>query len=263
MKGRALAAAWVMTVAAPSSALACVCGPDSGVVPIVAGNGPTPLSTNGVFRLREITPGELAAEDWVVVDAEGVVVPTRADRFPEPDDSTWIELAPVEPLIEGESYFLQPRAWDVGYPYVVEGPEDRVPPELLDVRITGTQHFDDTSCGEAHLAFLEFDIDPDADELSYGTRIFDLDSGLYWHGSISWNPTCGGYPLELWRGRKSITVVDAAGNESEPVLIGGPSPGCGCAQGASAGPASFLLPWLLLGLAGRRRPGVAGRAWPC
>lgn len=223
------------------TALACVCGSGFGVLPLGERDGPTPIPPNGVFRLYASDADDAAR--WGVYDTDGELVPTTSEQFDEYGGNTLVELRATELLADG-IYVLRTESAPEGREYEVAGPVDDEPPVVTRAWFEGAQHSKHTSCGESMRTNLG--VEPPPTDPTLMVRIVDPKNGLYWHrAGLAWNDTCGGYPPEAWSGRKEISLVDWAGNESEPAgdrVCGA----CASTTGASAWPLALLVGLLSL-----------------
>lgn len=234
-------------------ASACVCGSGFGVLPLGEAEGPTAIPPNGVFRLYEGEEGAVEEEDWGVFAPSGERIPTTVERFDEYGGNAVIELRPTEPLADG-TWLLRPAAATEGLAYVVSGEPDLSPPPLTRAKFETGGHLRDTSCGE--VMWTDLSVEPVFEDPTVIVRIRDVKTGLYWHrAGFAWNDSCGGYPPEAWSGAKEITLVDRAGNESDPARAR--VCGCSATTAASAWPLVFLAGLLSLC---RARYGQAPRA---
>lgn len=227
----------ILHLAFSRGAFACSCAPGFDIIGLGDPEASIDIPPNGVFRLYEASEGAAEEEDWGVFDPDGDRVPTTVERFDEYGGNALLELRPDELLTDG-TYVLRPAAWTEGWRYVVSGEEDLTPPPLSNARFEPGGHMRSTSCGE--VKWTNLSVEPPLEDPTLIVRIVDVKTGLFWHQpGFGWNATCGGIPPEAWSGAKEITLVDWAGNESEPA--GARVCGCSATSSEAAWPLALLV----------------------
>jgi len=186
-----------------------------------------PVPVNMRMYFHEWEPGSFDTEGWHVEDDSGALVSTSIIRFPEADGSTVIELIPDAPFDLDQVFVITDDAGTLRFEYAAKFPADEELPVVHAAEIGPTTR----SRGDCGLE-LEARMNYSTGSGRLATmRLYDERTGLYWHDErLYYTDGCGGLPVELWEGPKQFTVIDLAGNESDPLPLTIPAAQCGCAQ---------------------------------